>query len=290
MTKVLEINPTGLLKVFNEKDMERIKLFLNIQEDNTIKVQFRVKDRPLYTALMHTKPEMGEEFFVEVEDKQLKIDYEHFDNARTTPSFAKYYNNVFADIITETLDNDETTVELVYPMKSYADGYNFVGEAFVHLVTALIAYHRDPNGTTDTLTKYANMIRSNIYLSATSITHGLSKYMAIHKNIVNQDKRMMKSMANVYKGMVGGLYRSNDMQDIPYILQYIKDTLVPESNINFVGDRKNKVVTYVMLAMGGFLLGSMFTYCMMAPHMSHPNECLYTFSRNPFYNDYHLLP
>jgi len=241
-TTLLRIFENGIIAAPNLEIPEYVKLFLNIENDTFVRVSCKVKQNNDWSAKINNK--------LPIDYKELKsvfpsfdIDLDYIDDARTTPRYAKNYNRVMQKIL--KCDS----------IASYADGYNFIGDAFINFVIAVAIYHKFPNKDTDTLTRYAQIYKNNKYISAVNIGSGWSKYL---------DKETFdhKTLAGSYKGLIGAIYKSNDPSRLLDIMEYLNKEIIPDSKISFNNHTSHYTTLFYIL--GGFTLGVMFSTCLFS--------------------------
>lgn len=237
-SSLLEVFEDGVVCCVDETMPEYVKLYLNVDEKNNIKVEYKIKENNLWSTKLSIKPE--------IDFKELKSVYPGFtlepsyiDDARTTPKYAKKYNN---------------TIQKVVHCKnilSYADGYNFIGDAFINFVLSIAMFHKYPEKNTDELTKYVTLYKSNKYLSAISIGNGWYKYL-------DADILDYKSIAGSYRGLIGAIYKRNGPEKMMELMEHIHKELVPDSNMIF-DNNINKWIFGLFGFASGIIVSSIMT-------------------------------
>lgn len=195
----------------------------------------------------------------------LKIDEEMVDIARTTHDYAAKFNESISDLI----GSDGSSYVIPY-MLSSSDGYSFVGEAFVHFVTALAVYDMFPTETSANLANYANIIKGNYHICKTSNSIGLGKNLTKLRKVQRSYKQFCKDGATAYKGLIGCIYRRNGAEKIIDIMRFVNKTLITNNIIDFTGKEASNTLREIIICAVSTVVGWMTCYLTL---ISIPNTC-----------------
>jgi hypothetical protein len=211
---LIEVFENGVITAPDEHLPEYVKLFLKVDENSNIRVEYKVKENNIWSGKFFKQPELDPKELKEILE-DIPVDTDYLEDVRTTPTFAKNYNQVMRRMLRSA------------HMRSYADGYTFIGDAIINLVVAIAIFDKFSHKDTDFLTTYANVYKSNKYLAAISIASGWSKYL-------DTDKLDCKRIAASYRGLIGAMYKSNGITNLPHIMEYLKRNMLPDCKLSYV--------------------------------------------------------
>lgn len=211
---LIEVFENGVITAPDENLPEYVKLFLKIDDHNNIRVEYKVKQNNIWSGKFFKQPELDHKELKEILE-DIPVDTDYLEDVRTTPTFAKNYNQVMRRMLRSA------------HMRSYADGYTFMGDAIINLVVAIAMFNQFSDKDTDFLSNYANVYKSNKYISAVNIASGWSKYL-------DTEKLDCKKLAASYRGLIGAMYKTNGVSNLPHIMEYVKKNMLPDCKLSFV--------------------------------------------------------
>ena len=211
---LIEVFENGVITAPDENMPEYVKIFLKLDENNNIRVECKIKENNLWSGKFFKQPELDHKELKEILD-DIPVDTDYLEDVRTTPTFAKNYNQVMRRMLRYS------------HMRSYADGYTFIGEAIINLVVATAMFEQFSDKDTDFLSNYANVYKNNKYLSAVSIASGWSKYL-------DTDTIDCKKIAASYRGLIGAMYKTNGINSLPHIMEYVKKNMLPDCKLSYI--------------------------------------------------------
>jgi len=123
-----------------------------------------------------------------------------------------------------------------YNMHSYATGLSFIGDAFINFVAAVLVYDEFGNyNTRKELVPRRLDYTNHKHLAFRTQQLGWSSFIASNSDTLSIDtKKGEKAYANMLEGLIGCLYNSNDLRQLPEILETVKNILAPDSNVSFL--------------------------------------------------------
>lgn len=255
MTQLI-IQEDGVVKVYDENHKEYVRILLQVDETDNLKVQLKVKECYSYGNKLYPKNPLNLRAITDFIDEDLKVSEDSLDVARTTPSFAKHFNTVIGDILER-----QGHADIMPYTNSYSDGYSFVGEAFINFVTALVVYDMYPDDTSSELTNYANSLRNNDYLAGVSMNMGWSRYLTKMKQTSKHHRYFKKEIASSYKGLVGSLYEDNGIDKITELMKFVKNTVTPDSTLELPDTKKHQThLMYLLITIFSTVFGWMVCY------------------------------
>lgn len=229
----ITIYENGVVRVFDPEDYEYVKLFLNLDDTDHLRVSLKVKETDLYSNKLYKKQEIPmEEIHQLLAPYDLRLSQSLLDHVRTTPDFANHYTT----ILQEALNSAQSGL-VVEPMKSYEDGYSFVGDAFLYFVTALVTYYLYPHEKSNRLHYRASILRSNKFIAATALTTTWAKYLAsrgIHPSNI-------KPYSGSFRGLIGALFVEGGMPTIVPIFTFLNEVVFPEMILPFGMAQKRRM-------------------------------------------------
>lgn len=241
-------------------------LYANKELDK--KINLKINKDFLYNNNLFPKPEIDAVAIHSLlESESLDIDNNMLDIARTTHDYAVKFNEIIGDI------SCPICPYAVPYMLSTADGYSFVGEAFVHFVSALAVYDMFPTETSANLTNYANIIKGNCHLSKTSNALGLSKNLTKLRKVQRSYRQFCKEGAMAYKGLIGAVYRQHGPSKIIEIMRFVNKTLVTNNIVDFTGKESSNRMREITICVVSTVFGWMTCYLTL---ISLPNTCFKT--------------
>lgn len=244
---------------------ETDKQVLYANKDLTKKVNLMVSKDLLYNNNLFPKPEIDASIIHSfLESVSLDIDDNMLDIARTTHDYAAKFNEIIGDISCSICPYD------VPYMLSSSDGYSFIGEAFVHFVSALVVHDMFPTETSANLTNYANIIKGNCHLSKTSHAIGLDKTLTKLRKVQRSYRQFCKEGAMAYKGLIGCLYRHHGPSKILDIMRFVNKTLVTDNIVDFSGKESSNRMREIAICVVSTVFGWMTCYITL---ISLPNTC-----------------
>lgn len=248
-------------------DSDNINQVLYANKDLDDKINLKIIKDYLYSNNMFPKQELDISTIKNLLNTfNLKIDEDMVDIARTTHNYAEKFNESIAN-----LSRDENGKSYVVPyMLSSSDGYSFVGEAFIHFVTALVVYDMFPTETSANLANYANIIKGNYHICKTSNSIGLGKNVTKLRKVQRSYKQFCKDGANAYKGLIGCIYRRNGAEKIIDIMSFVNKTLVTNNIIDFTGKEASNTLREIIICAVSTVVGWMTCYFTL---ISIPNTC-----------------
>jgi hypothetical protein len=203
----------------------------------------------------------------------LTLSDAYFDIARTTPDYAFKFNKMASKHINSIVDENGTPI---YPyMKNYGDGYSFVGDAFINFVTALVAFDTFPNESSSTLIAFATLFRNNEYLADIYTSNILSQYLTKTKKSTNSNRQSCRQRAGSFKGLIGLLYKENGAEKMIDLLCFVNNETVPKTMFDFTGKKFHTNLYMSLVAVGGFTIGYITCYLMMAVNHQIPTCEIY---------------
>lgn len=189
-----------------------------------LKVRLHVKEDRVQLVLEHsTKLHTPKKMINAIDIKKLRTNlnmssnlYIHprlLDQARMHPRYAQKFN-----------------------MHSYATGLSFIGDAFINFVAAILAYDEFGNyNTRKELIPRRLDYTNHKHLAYRTQKLGWDSFIACNSGTLSIDtKKGEKAYANMLEGLIGCLYNSNDLRQLPEILEVVKDILAPDSNVSFL--------------------------------------------------------
>lgn len=229
----VEIQPNGVINVVHPEQAEIVRMYLTLDEQQNIRVTLKVKPNYTYSNKLYPRPALD---YPQIESiiPGFSVLPNFLEDARVTPKYAKHYNTVLEEMVPNAT-----------PIACYADGYNFVGDAFITFAIALAMFEKYPQSTTDRLTRLLNMYKNNRYVNTVSNLNGWSQY------VTSADD---KNIAGSFRALIGAIYKSNGPECIPKLLQYVNDTFLSKSKIKFA--QPTNWYPIAISGLLGFVLGS----------------------------------
>jgi len=86
------IREDGVVKVYDEKSKEYVKILFQLDKEDQLKVQLKVKECYYYGNKLYPKSPLNMRAIQDFVDEDLELSEEALDVARTTPSFANHFN------------------------------------------------------------------------------------------------------------------------------------------------------------------------------------------------------
>ena len=123
-----------------------------------------------------------------------------------------------------------------FNMHSYATGLSFIGDAFINFVAAVLTYDEFGNyNTRKELVPRRLDYTNHKHLAFRTHQLGWGSFIASNSETLSIDtKKGEKAYANMLEGLIGCLYNSNDLRQLPEILETVKNILAPDSNVSFL--------------------------------------------------------
>ena len=243
----------------SENKNEYTNMVLYMNKSSNKKVHVNINKTALYANRLYPKNAIDMSTF---NFNNITLSSYDIDIVRTTPEYAFYFN----DMINNSNSIQYTiTGEKPY-MKSYTDGYSFLGEAFINFVTALAVHEMFPNETSSALTNFANIFRNNVYISDVCDTFELSDLITKVRKDQQTKKKVSKQRAASFKGLIGMMLVKNGNDKILDIMKFVNKTVIPTNPIDFTGkeanDSINKIILCFICTLFGWISGYItFTLC-----------------------------
>lgn len=246
-------------------ESDTITQVLYVNKDINDKINLKILKEYLYNNNMLPKASIDSTTIKNLlHSFDLKLDEDMLDISRTTHDYAKKFNKSIQHL------NEGDKLYVIPHMLSSSDGYSFIGEAFIHFVTALSVYDMFPTETSANLANYANIIKGNYHICKTSDSIGLAKNMTKLRKVQRSYKQFCKDGATSYKGLIGCLYSQNGSEKIIDIMRFVNKTLITNNIIDFTGKDASNALFDITICIVSTVIGWMTCYVTL---ISMPNTC-----------------
>jgi len=223
-----------------------LKVRLDVQNNETVKMILKLKQIPEKKPITHQDiQDLIEKLKI---PDLLDINLNLLDQSRVHPRYSK--------IVSRILDVNT-------PCYS---GLAFIGDAFVNFVATIIIYNeyglqsKNTNGihpvcTGGVLSELSTVFKSNRFLAQRAKDLDWDRFLVHNQREIRADtKKGDKAYADMIEGLIGCLYSSNGVEQIPEVCEVVKNILVPNSQMTFLSSNENKLFNYDGYDIIGFFL------------------------------------
>jgi hypothetical protein len=258
---------TSIRKV---QDSEHIEQIVYIDNDLTDRVILKLNKCCFINNGMYPKKPIDSVILNNIKKyTNVNVTTEMVDISRTTHAYAKKFNETIMDTIGDVFEETYCQFKGTGPvMLSGADGFSFIGEAFINFVTALIVYDLFPTESSSNLTNYANTLRNNEYLAIVSDKLGLSDTITKLRKVQLAPKQQTKNSAMAYKALVGNMYR--DCKNIVDIMRFVNKTVYAKNIIDFTNKEHHTITRDIFIVSVSVVFGWITCYITL---VLTPNTC-----------------
>jgi len=218
-----------------DENASKIKIYLSIDEaTESVKLQLQPISKIIWSGRSLARPKITPELINSLRTYcnipgNLKLESKLLDQARIHPRFARYFNRRY-NLLHQLLFNEE--IKEQEKQLSYGNGLSFIGNAILQFVASMIIFFETPEDTSnEKMEAYIQRLLNKVILTNKCIESGWSSVLAYNSKF--HDKKRVKVYPNQLKGLIGALYASNTLENLPEILEITKNLLTPDTELSF---------------------------------------------------------